>query len=656
MKKRTLTKGMLMAALICGCVQWGGTAVHAAELQEFTLDPMIVTAQRMETRDLDTPASVSVITAADIEKNGYTTTMEALQRTAGVTDYSYGAGGDDLGSSYSRAFVRGFDKGALVMLNGAPININNYASVSGIPVESIERIEVVKGANSVLYGAEALGGVVNIITKKGSGELKTTVNGTVGNYLQKWNVTSQGDGFIFTYGRDYVDKFEHSQMDRPSADTYRVNEKYQKTNIFTSLALSPNLQLTYNRSEIDPAYGSRKLSDGSATNQTIYGYEDVKNNASLVYNDDDNGTKTILSYNDKKVDGWKVKNNKYDGLQGNTSNYEASNIYFDTQKKWDIGKDTLIVGATAKHENYNQFYEDKFDNSRNSYGIYASYTKNYNDKFSSTLGVRGQYYGSTDFDHSYTEVLPQLQTLYKINETTSWYTNIGEAFELPAINAHASAGGDSALEQLSKHPVKPQTGWNYETGIKKITDTTATKLAVFHMDYKNKFAWKHFDWLGTNDKEKIQVNLGKFENTGIELEHRKILSDKFEYNLSATLQDPKSYNEEWGRWVQESAKVQFSAGVDYKLDKFSANLNCLVLTDREDSAYKLNGASTDSGKYPDHALRDRFKVNAGFVYRATDSQSFSLNMYNLLDRDEPLSNYEYYDLPFNWTLTYTHTF
>ena len=71
MKKRTLTKGMLMAALICGCVQWGGTAVHAEELQEFTLDPMIVTAQRMETRDLDTPASVNVITEAEIKDAGY---------------------------------------------------------------------------------------------------------------------------------------------------------------------------------------------------------------------------------------------------------------------------------------------------------------------------------------------------------------------------------------------------------------------------------------------------------------------------------------------------------------------------------------------------------------------------------------------------------
>ena len=125
-------KGMLMAALICGTivpVLFGGTSVYAAEaddeLSAFTLDPMVVTAQRMETRDLDTPASVTVVSKEEIEKVGATTTLEALRRVPGITDYSYGPYGDDVGSSYSRVYLRGLDKGALVMVNGAPININN---------------------------------------------------------------------------------------------------------------------------------------------------------------------------------------------------------------------------------------------------------------------------------------------------------------------------------------------------------------------------------------------------------------------------------------------------------------------------------------------------------------------------------------------------
>ncbi|MDY4920125.1 MAG: TonB-dependent receptor plug domain-containing protein, partial [Phascolarctobacterium sp.] len=105
---KKFTKSILMTALITGSVIWGGTTVFAEEnVGEFTLDPMVVTAQRMETRDLDTPASVSVITAKDIEKTGATTVMEAMRRVSGVTDYSYGPGGDDLGSSYSRVFLRG---------------------------------------------------------------------------------------------------------------------------------------------------------------------------------------------------------------------------------------------------------------------------------------------------------------------------------------------------------------------------------------------------------------------------------------------------------------------------------------------------------------------------------------------------------------------
>ena len=173
------------------------------------------------------------------------------------------------------------------------------------------------------------------------------------------------------------------------------------------------------------------------------------------------------------------------------------------------------------------------------------------------------------------------------------------------------------------------------------------------MDYKNKFAWKHFDWMGDNN-EKIQVNLGKFQNTGIELEYKKILNDRWSWNVSGTYQNPESYDEDDNQWTQESARTQISTGVDYNLSKFAVNLNCLYLADREDSAYKYNGSS--AGKNPDHKLKDRVKINASFRYNADKNQSVILNMYNLLDRDEPVSQYEYYDLPFNWTLSYNYSF
>ena len=55
-------------------------------------------------------------------------------------------------------------------------------------------------------------------------------------------------------------------------------------------------------------------------------------------------------------------------------------------------------------------------------------------------------------------------------------------------------------------------------------------------------------------------------------------------------------------------------------------------------------------------MKNRFLVNASLKYSPTDNQAVVLNLYNILDRNEPVSTYEYYDLPFNWTLTYNYSF
>ena len=92
-------KGMLMAALICGTivpVLFGGTSAYAAEaeaidegLSAFELNPMVITAQRTETKDLDTPASTVVVTAKEIENSGAKTAYEIIERQVGITNNAY---------------------------------------------------------------------------------------------------------------------------------------------------------------------------------------------------------------------------------------------------------------------------------------------------------------------------------------------------------------------------------------------------------------------------------------------------------------------------------------------------------------------------------------------------------------------------------------
>lgn len=652
-----------MAALICGTIApvlFNGTSVFAAEkdekaadeaLQAFELNPMVITAQRTETKDLDTPATTTVITKEDLEKTGATTVMDALRRVPGITDSSYAANGDDMGSSPSRFFIRGLDKGTLLMVNGAPVNFNNYGSPNSIPVNAIEKIEIIKGANAVLYGAEAMAGVVNIITKKGEGKVKTTISGAGGNKLRKYNIAIQGDGVIMSFGQDYVHKFERQDTDRKierDGSKYRSIEKYHRTNAFASFALSPSLQFTWNYQKMNPLYGTKSIKTGAYTG-TRYAYEDIKNTGSLIYTDKKHDIKATLAYSSKKV-----RSDQYDAKgvwkkpKDSGSNYTVSTIYFDTQKKWNLGKaDSLIFGFSGKHEKYDQKLADNLDNSRNSYAAYLSYDKHFSDKFNVILGLRGETFRKSDMDNNdYNAFLPQLQTLYKINDKTSWYINIGKAFEVPAMNGHVQAGGSTPLNQLrANNNLKPEEGWNYETGIKRITDSSSTKLAVFHMNYKNKF-----DWIPhVTGVPKTQVNIGKFRNTGVEFEYQKKLSNKWDYNFGATFQKPESDDE--GTWVQESARVHLNAGVNYTLNKFSSNLNCTFLTDREPSYYDF---PKDSGNKP--KLDDRIMLNATFTYRPTDNQSIGLNLYNILDRQDMISKYEYIDLPFSWLLTYNYTF
>lgn len=132
---------LLAGAVLLSLAGWSGAA--AAD-QVYTLNPVVVTAQRMETVDLKVPATTTVISAKDIKDKGYTSVFDALEQTVGVDSYSYSNSGEDLGGAQSRFYIRGMDKGTLVLVNGAPINIMNYSSTEGIPKDAIEKLKSLK--------------------------------------------------------------------------------------------------------------------------------------------------------------------------------------------------------------------------------------------------------------------------------------------------------------------------------------------------------------------------------------------------------------------------------------------------------------------------------------------------------------------------------
>lgn len=165
------------AALLAAAVIMGGVSVQAAnEPPVFDLAEVVVTATKLKEAPEKVPASVSVVTSKEIEKRNYTSVAQAMGQLPGIYLNPVAEGGISL---------RGFGSAdILVMVDGQPVNSGWNGSVdwSMIPVESIDKIELVRGAASSLYGSRAVGGVIQITTKAGKEGLHGKVVLAKGSY------------------------------------------------------------------------------------------------------------------------------------------------------------------------------------------------------------------------------------------------------------------------------------------------------------------------------------------------------------------------------------------------------------------------------------------------------------------------------------------
>ncbi len=257
---RALKRNHLCAALVAAMLLPAAGSLLAQEAQSdqasqseqgaTTLDKVTVTGSRIKRAQLEGPAPVTVITAADIEREGFTTVSDALQSLTQNT--TYGFSGDMVQNGFTPnaqiVNLRGFGPGyTLFLVDGRrlseyPVPYNstdNFVNAGAIPSGIVERIEILTGGASAIYGSDAVAGVVNVITRKNYNGDKLDVTagtsslggGDMGKF--QWTGGRSSDKWSIVYGAEYFTQ----------EPIYGTQRDFMDSNLDSPNRVGPNLAL-----------------------------------------------------------------------------------------------------------------------------------------------------------------------------------------------------------------------------------------------------------------------------------------------------------------------------------------------------------------------------------------------------------------------------
>ena len=258
MKMKSTTWAASFAVLACALS--GVPYAHAEDAVK--AGDVYVTATRVEKELQQVPMSVTVMTAEDVRRSGARTVGELLEDVPGVQIQNDGSQG------LKRISIRGEDAfRTLVLIDGQ--KISEHKSMSGSPMlidaSRIERVEVIKGPASVLYGSDAIGGVVNIITKKGGekpveGEIWTGFSGASRGFSEGMAVRGNLDGFKYSLSGSHSDQ---GNIHTPEGELDNTNFRQTDASAFLSYDFSEHFTLGAGMDYYKGAFNSTAMNNNT---------------------------------------------------------------------------------------------------------------------------------------------------------------------------------------------------------------------------------------------------------------------------------------------------------------------------------------------------------------------------------------------------------
>ncbi len=601
----------------------------------YELDPVTVTAERMDTKELETPSAVEVIGAERIAATGASNVQEALKYSAGVIASSQGPKGLSQGTMFAKAVIRGVEKGTLVLVDGVPMNQSGMYQLQDISTDAVEKIEVVRGGGAVLYGSEASGGVINIITK---GKRDTKIKAGLGNYgQQNYAVSAQaGNKFGITYEYDHlgnVDHISHPSGGRPAGMYFNV-VRGERNNLNWRYNLTDDLYFTHSYSHSNSHYvyrwDGRNGKNKDAVGQDKF-YGNDEHMAAFHYGKDDLTGNFYYHKRNMTTDTAKVKvgpdKDGYDPLKRKITKSENKDqsIGFDLSNRWQFDKVSFMVGGDFRRDMANVIETGKGEKhySRNMYSLFGQVGYDFSELTRANFNFRQTWVEKDKAGNKYDKFTPEIILMHDLDQDTMVYVKAGKSFMMPTFKQLYGGGNVVASPGL-----KPQSGTHYEIGAKKNVGKSSWRIAAFHYNIKDSLEAK--DISGANDFSQIGYANEDIRNTGLEIEWKRNQSENLSYRLGATFGHPEKQERDakgkLGDWHDYYGKIQLNGGVTYKTGKLTTSFNFSHLGQR----------TRDSKPY--QSFKSQFLTSLNFSYRANENCRAFLNIDNLLNRQDIISS------------------
>ena len=633
-----MSRNKLATAIACAVFTGAACASGVSAAEVYELNPVLVTAQRSVTKDMETPAAIEVLHADDLQKTGATSVQEALKFSTGIITHGQGPRNISQGTMTSKAVIRGVEKGTLVLVDGVPINQGGRYNLEDIPVESIDRVEVVRGGGAVLYGSEANGGVINIITK---GKRANTVKAGFGNYgIQNYAASFQAGKLGFTAAYDHTGKIDHisapteKKRGKAPKGLYYNIKRGEHANFNARYDFNDDLYVThtYGRNSDHYVYKYNGIDNpdnaGKEYKNVIHSTEEnltalhyTKNNFSVnaFYNRRDQKTKNASAKINKK----KPQNFDPSSISHDESGYLDQTVGINLQNRWNFHKGSFMLGYEFQRDmqTKNASVTEKFYD-RNVHSLFGQVAYNFTHATQANLNFRQTWTEADDAGNKYDKFTPEFVLMHHLDESTMVYGKVGQSFMLPTFSQLYGGGNIIGVPDL-----KPEKGMHYELGAKKSIGKNAYRVALY--------SYKIEDSIDavTKDLPDVTYNNVDVKNVGIEFDWTRNQNENLSYRLGLTYSHPQKRDgkidkdgvETKGEWHDYYGKLGFNAGIDYTRGKLTTAFHISYLGDRT------------RDKSPYASMKAQLFSDINFSYKANDNARFFLNIDNLFDRRDIIS-------------------